>query len=165
MSEDSGASGDGPHVIAVRPNDSLGGRGRIGLFLLIAVSALTVAAIPTARGYWPVMVFAGLELLAFGACLWWVQSRGRYREVIILGIDHVRVESGYGRPQRVWRFHRDWVRVEQDPPENRNHDVRLFLREGREQCEIGCCLTGAERTALGERLKGLLAAGARTQPE
>lgn len=165
MAEDSGSAGGGPHVIVVRPNDSLGGRGRIGLFLLIAVSALTVAALPTARGFWPVMVFAGLELLAFGACLWWVQSRGRYREVITLDDDHVRVESGYYRPQREWCFHREWVRIVMIPPERRNHDLRLFLREGREQCEIGRCLSEGDRTALGERLKGLLAAGARRQPE
>lgn len=158
MAQDSGSSGDGSHAIVVRPNDSLGTQGRIGLFLLVAAAVLAVPAAVAARGFWPILVFAGIELAGFGACLYWVHRLGLYREVILIEAERVRVEMGRGRPEREWRFSRDWVRVELDPPVHRNHKARLFLREGRAQCEIGRCLTESERTALGERLKGLLAA-------
>ena len=159
MRHEEGSPEQAPHRIVVSPNDSLGSRGRVIFFLVVALAVLLVSASVAARGLWPVLPFAGLELLVLAICLYVVERRTRYREVITLEGDSLRVEQGRGRPETEQRFHRAWVRVELEPAAHRNYPARLFLREGHRQCEIGRCLTESERSSLGERLRGLLATG------
>lgn len=150
-------SGSEPHRIVVVPNIPLSNRGALGFFLLVAAIAGLVAASMTARGYWPVLLYTLATLILLAACIFQVQKRRRYREVITLDGDHLWLERGLGRPEQSSCFNRAWVRVELEPPRHRNHPVRLFLREGRQQQEIGQCLPEEERISLGTRLKGLLA--------
>lgn len=156
MTKVKGSARAGPHRIVVRPNDSLGSRGRLVFFFLVALAALAVAGTAAMRGFWPVLPYAGLELLVLAICLYLVQYRLRYREVLTLEKDRLRVECGLGRPQAVRDFHPAWVRVELDPSENRHYPARLFLREGQSEWEIGRCLTEAEKISLRDRLRGLL---------
>jgi len=157
MAQDKGSAGDEPHRIVVSPNNSLGARGKLVFFLLVAVAVLLLSGTVAVRGYWPVLPFAGLELLLLAICLYLVHRRARYREVITLEDGWLRVEKGLGRPESRWKFKQAWVRVELESSPHRNHPARLFLREGQDECEIGRCLIEQEKIALCERLKGLLA--------
>jgi uncharacterized membrane protein len=145
--------------IVIQPNRPLGTRGTVLFFLTVAAPALAVAVTFALIGLWPVLPFTGLELLLLGGCLYAVQRRSRYREVIRFDEDAVILERGRGRPVESVRFRRPWVRLEQEPPPNRHYPSRLFLREGVERMEIGRCLTEAERESLRERLEELLSTG------
>ncbi len=150
-------SGSEPHRIVVVPNISLSNRGALGFFLLVTATAGFVGGRMTAQGFWPVLLFTLVTLILLAVSIYRVQRRRRYREVITLDGDRLWLERGRGRPEQSSCFNRAWVRVELEPPLHRNHPVRLFLREGRQQQEIGQCLPEEERISLGKRLKGLLA--------
>ena len=150
-------SGDESHRIVVTPNLSLSNRGAVVFFLVVSAPALAIAFSWAARGMWPILPFAGAELLLLGLCLYLVQRRQRFREVITLEADQVVLQRGMGRPQETHRFNRAWVRVELDEATHLNYPVRLFLREGNREQEVGRCLPEDERRSLGKRLKGLLA--------
>ncbi len=57
---------------SARPNRSLTVRGRRLWLLLIAMHALVVCAFALAVGAWPVLPFAGLEVLCLAFAFWWL---------------------------------------------------------------------------------------------
>jgi len=64
------------------------------LYTWVCVVSLGIALLFVARGYWPVLPFAGLELLVLGIALWISMRRGAYREVISIYPDRIEVEKG-----------------------------------------------------------------------
>ena len=150
---------EGPHRIVVSPNRSLSPRGAVIFFLSVAAVVLTVAGTYAALGFWPILPFAGLELLALAVCLYIVQARGLYREVITIDKDCVTIERGRGRPSEEIVFNRHWARIELTSPEARNHAPMLRVREGDRQCEIGHCLNDSQRRTLYRRLQELMRGG------
>ncbi len=151
------SAGEEPHRIVVSPNRSLGPRGAFLFFLIVAIAVLTVAGSFAAVGMWPVLPFAGLELLALAICLYVVQARGLYREVIIVDGDTLAVESGQREPTKRIEFNRHWVQVVLDEPSTRNASTRLLLRAGGQECEIARCLNESQRHSLARRLREVLA--------
>ena len=55
--------------------------------------SLTVAVGFALAGYWPILPFAGLELLALGAALRWSLREGQRRELIRVDEDRVLVRK------------------------------------------------------------------------
>lgn len=147
---------EGPRRIVVSPNRSLGPRGAVVFFLSVAAVVLTVAGTYTALGYWPILPFAGLELLVLAICLYIVQARGLYREVVTLDGDQLIIERGRKGPAEQVLFNRHWARIELASPAARNHPPVLRIREGERQCEIGHCLNESQRRSLHRRLQELM---------
>lgn len=153
---DTGARGDSCHRLVVGPNASLTVT-QAALFMLgMCTLSFGIAAILAWRGYWMVLPFAGLEMLALGVALWWSLRGNAYREVISIGSDWLRVESGRWQPERCWEFPRAWARLQLEPemPAGRS---RLWLTYAGARCEVGACLGEDERAALARRIRELLA--------
>jgi len=116
--------------------------------------AMTVALGMAWMGFWPVIPFAGLELVALGAALW-VSVRGnRYREVVRLQGDAVVVEFGVvggGVRSRV-TLPRAWTRVVLMPGPRRLAPNRLLLAYAAQRVELARCLTDEEREQLAGRM-------------
>ena len=127
-------------------------------FGLMATTGLGIAGLMAARGLWPILPFAGLELGALGAALYVSVRRNAYREVIRVSEDAVRVEFGMlGRgASAVLTLSRYWTRVVLEPGPHRNAPSRLLLRSAGQHVEIGRCLTDDERVQVQKRLQKLL---------
>ena len=103
-------------------------------------------------GYWPVLPFAGLEVIVLGAAFYITLYRSGAREVVHVGADTVSVEKGRDKPQQCWECPRAWAQVRLEPSPIRWYPSRLAIRFQGRQVEIGKFLNEAERRALAKEL-------------
>lgn len=145
-------------VIVVHPAHDLAAPGSLFLWLLVGAATLLLSLVfVLGWGMWPVLVFALIELGGLGATLLVIRRLSRYREVIRIEGERVRLEKGYGRPESVVEFTRYWTRpVRTAVPDAGGVRTRLWLAEKQRGCEIGACLSEEERGALARRLAVLL---------
>lgn len=145
--------------IHVSANCALTSRDALVFFAGVATGSLALAGLLAIRGFWPVLPFAGLEILALGLALRLSLKRGRYREVISVFRDRVVVEQGGGAPVTRVEFPRAWARVELEASPYRGHPGRLFVGSHGRRCEVGRTLTEEERRSMSDRLRALIAGG------
>ena len=141
----------------VSANCSLSRHGAFLFFGVTTAASLLLAGALAARGFWPVLPFAGLELFALGWALGLSMKRGRYREFVSVYGDRIVVERGAGTVEEKFELPRHWTRVELEPSPRRGHPARLLLCFGAQRREIGAVLTGSERESLRLRLAELIA--------
>jgi len=144
--------------IVVGPNASMSPR-LAGLVLMVVASVSgAIAGVSWALGLWPIVPFAGLEVLALAAALAVSLHRNRYREVLEFDGERVRVELGwlgYGAAAEI-DWSRSWTRVELLSGATRNAPSELVLRNSSQRLVVARCLSDEEREALHARLKQLL---------
>lgn len=140
------------HRIVVVPNRSLSLTGLWFFYASISLVSLAVALWFTLHGFWPVLAWAGFDMLLLGVCLYICWRRGGYAEVITVSGTRVTVEKGDGRHRESLEFNRHWAQVVMQEPDSRLHPRRLCLRSHGRECEVGRCLTEAERETLARRL-------------
>jgi uncharacterized membrane protein len=144
--------------LVIGPNASMSARQALAFFAGLCGICLGIAVVFAALGFWPVLPFAGAELVAVGVALAVVVRRNRYREVLWFDRDRVRVE--FGVVGRGVRSHCEWPRsmtrvwLEHGPYPG--SPAQLVLACGTQRRVIGGCLTDAEREALARRLKQLI---------
>lgn len=146
------------HRIDLTPNSSLSLPAAAVFLGSVAAGPVFIALIFAAQGYWPMLPFAGLELLFLGWALWVSMRRGRHRDCVLLDDEHVIVEKHRRQRRERVEFPRGWARVALEQPASRNHPTRLLIRAHGRHCEIGEFLTDAERDSLSRRLRELLPA-------
>jgi uncharacterized membrane protein len=150
-----GPLGEGTRFV-LRPD--FGGRWRqtVQLYLSLVVTSLTVALFFTALGFWPVLPWAGIELVALGVALYVSARRGAVLEVVRVFDTSVIVERGLHRPDSRHTFDRYWSVVELSRPQTRWYPSRLIIRSGTQSLELGDFLGEDERRALARRLAELI---------
>lgn len=136
----------------LRPNAGVYWRQTLVIFLMLSVVCLGVATAFAFAGFWPILPFAGLEVVALGAALYVSARRGDYREVIRVGPERIRIEKGRRTPEQTWEFSRAWSTVELQRSPLRLHPARLLIRSGGDQVECGAFLTDEERESLASEL-------------
>lgn len=134
----------------LRPNRSMSWRGSLIFFLSLCILSSSIATGMAVRGYWLVLPFAGLELLAVGAALYVVALRCHQREVISIAGDLIRIERGVRYPRRCWTLARIWAQVVLEPAAR--DSSRLLVRSHGRCVEIGRFLGEDERRRLAVEL-------------
>jgi len=149
-----------PHApecrIELVPNCSLTPRTARLFVGSLAVVTFAVALFFAARGLWPIVPFAGLEI---GLLAWAVRAsmrRGAEREVIIVSDETVRVERRRPAGMSLMVFPRHWARVRLRDPLRALHPSRLVIESHGRACEVGRFLTEEERCNLASRLQQLV---------
>lgn len=97
----------GRQVIIAKPNHSSSWRNNLWALIVIAVPSLGAAIGFTLLGAWPVLPFAGAELLGLGSALYYVNWKLQYRHVITLSADQVRIDKGHYAPKKSWTVSRE----------------------------------------------------------
>ncbi|NNG13442.1 MAG: DUF2244 domain-containing protein [Halobacteria archaeon] len=137
----------------VRPNQSLSWRWALRIYLAIAICVMGTALAFALHGFWPVLPFAGLELIALGTAFYLCQSRSQNREVISVGTSVVTVEKGRHEPQEHWECPRAWARVLLEQSPIAWYPSRLSIAYQERRVEIGQFLHEAERRELADELE------------
>ena len=124
-------------VIVARPNHSSSwGNNKLAL-ALIAVPSLGAAIGFAALGAWPVLPFAGAELLSLAAALYYVNWKLEYRHVITVDDDCVRVDKGHYVPRRHWRFERSEAALAVTPEQHPWEGPRMAVHCRQESVSVG----------------------------
>lgn len=141
------------HRIVIVPNRSLNLAGLVVFYTSISVVTLALAVSLTIRdGYWPMLVWAVVELVFLGVCQYWCWRQGGYGECVTVDGERITVEKGTEHYREHAEFDRYWSQVVIRDPGARLHPKRLFIRSRGKLCEIGRCLTEEERDSLAQRL-------------
>ena len=145
-----------PMRIVICPNCSLTLRGAALFFASLCALSFAVAGLLALEGMWPVLPFAGLEMILLGWALHASLARRHRAEIITLTESDVSVESLDRATCRRTVFPRHWAQVKLRRPASRLHPSRLTIESHGRQCELGSFLTEEERCGLALRLQRLI---------
>jgi uncharacterized membrane protein len=145
--------------IVIRPNRSLTRRQLQLVFLVIAVVCLSIASMFAVLGMWPVLPFAGAEVIAVGIGFYLSAVGGRETEVVSVNSDEVAVEKGRNRLTERWVLQRAWAQIRLLPPRIRWYPTRLVIRSHGREVELGGFLNEDERRQLAGELRDAIADG------
>jgi uncharacterized membrane protein len=148
--------------IDLAPHCSLSTRGALTFFGSVCLPTFGVAGAATALGYWPVLPFAGAEMLLLGWALRSSMQRRHDRESIDISDTEIVIEYARGNPRRVV-FPRHWARVKIRRPKSPLHRGQLVIESSGRAYEVGKFLTEEERHQLAAEL-GLLIGGMNQSP-
>jgi len=139
-------------TFVIRPNSSLSWRGNIFVIASVA-SVLTFVVAPFAfLGYWPMLPFAGLEIVVLATALYLCSRRSQWREVITISEDEIAVSRGRRSPERSFTFSRYWAAIRLQAPVA-GRPGRLTVGSHGREVEVGTFLNDDERKALAEALR------------
>jgi len=137
----------------IRPNQSLSWRAVLWVYALVAVGLTGMSVAFALKGFWPVLPFAGLELLVLGAAFYLCLSRSQWREVVSIDANVVRVEKGRRQAEQRWECPSAWARVLLEKSPIAWYPSRLMIAYQGRGVEIGRFLCEDERVALAVTLK------------
>ncbi len=143
----------------LQPNRSLSWRGSVLFFFSLCLVSGAIAAGFSLLGFWMILPFAGLEMLALGAGLYVVARRCYEREVICIGGESIHVERGGACPRQCWTLARRWARVVLEQCPGGWYSSRLLLCSRDRAVEIGRFLHEDERRRLAADLAAALRSG------
>ena len=124
-------------MIIAKPNHSSSWRANLLVLLALAVPSLGSAIAFAALGAWPILPFAGLELLALGSALYYVNWKLQYRHVITLSADQVRIDKGFYVPRQSWEFSRQGAGLAVTPEKHPWEGPELSLHDRHESVSLG----------------------------
>ncbi len=145
------ASQQGDDCRVIRPDFAVDWPQTVRIFVGMATVTLSVAAGFAAMGYWPILPFAGLEVMALGAALYASARRSLDTQVLRLSADWLLIEKGRRRPEQRWQFQRAWAEVVVEPTSGSG--VRVVIRSRGEAVEVGEFLAPEARWGLARELR------------
>jgi uncharacterized membrane protein len=143
------------HHFDLAPNCSLSTRGALLFFVSVSFPTFGVAGAATLLGFWPVLPFAGAEMLLLGWALKTNMERRHDHEHIDVTETEVVIEYARGVPQRVV-FPRHWAQVKIRRPKSPLHRGHLVIESHGRAYEVGKFLTEEERRHLAAQLRRLI---------
>lgn len=142
--------------IRLQPNCSLSTRGAVYFFASCCLASFGVATLMALRGWWPVLPFAGLEMVLLAVALRLSMRAGSVLELIHIDEDEVRIDRIDARSHVNAVFPRHWSQVKLLRAANAHHPSRLLIASHGRSLEVGCFLTEDERLGLARRLRELI---------
>src|SRR5512144_658281 len=136
----------------LRPNRSLSWRGSLLFYFSLLIISSAIAIGLTLLGFWLVLPFAGLEMLALGIGLYVVACRCYECEVISINDDSICIERGRDYPREQWTLGRMWARVVLERCPSAWYPSRLLIRSHGRSVEVGRFLDEPERRRLADEL-------------
>ena len=146
---------DAANHIDLAPHCSLSTRGAFLFFGSVCLPTFGVASAATALGFWPVLPFAGAEMLLLGWALRSNMQRRFERETIDVSESEIVIEYARGTPCRI-EFPRHWARVKIRRPKSPLHRSHLVIESHGRSCEVGEFLSEEERHQLAVELRRLI---------
>lgn len=143
-------TGDKAARYLARRNCSISPRALIGFFCALALVSILIALTFSLFGAWPVLPFAGLELIALACAFVCYARHATDYECIEVQRGGISVEVCDGDCRQCYRFNCEQARLEVCEQPLR---TRLFLRAHGKVLEIGRFLGLEDRRRLAEELR------------
>src|SRR6266702_227741 len=114
-------------LIELAPNCSLKHAGAVLFFV--------------SKGFWPVLPFWALEMLALGLALNASMRRGTYTQTVLITDSQVSLVTRSRRGAQKQEFARHWTKVRLRSPPRRDGTSELTIESRGRACEVGGFLT------------------------
>ena len=148
----SSVASSGHYTVIAKPNCSLSPAGTLLAFSIISLISLLIAFAFLLIGAWPVLPFAGAELLALGYCFYHILLHSGDFERLSIEDDKVIVETHEPSQDKRVELSSYWSKVVLDCLPN-GYCRRLALRSKGHEVEFGRLMTSEERLNIGGQLK------------
>lgn len=142
--------------IELAPNCSLTPNGAKLFFGSTCLFSLMFAMIFVVMGFWPVLPFWALEMLALGLALHASLRRRHYTQTLLITESLVSLVTRSRHGEAKQEFARHWAKVRLRSPRTRLYPTRLTIESSGRAFEVGSFLTDEERSALADRLRNLV---------
>ena len=143
-------------LVIVKPNKSATWRTNLYALIAISIPSLGAAIGFALLGAWPILPFAGAELIGLAAALYYVNWKLEYRQVVTFQAASVKIEKGYFVPKRTWLWERDDTAVNVIEAKNQWEGPELWLHNKESRTTIGEFLNKEEAEDLLKRLRAEL---------
>lgn len=150
--------------IELAPNCSLKPAGAMLFFVSTCLFSLAFTLFFVFHGFWPVLVFWGLEMLALGAALWTSMRRGKYTQTLLITDANISLVTLSRHGAQKQEFARHWTRVKLRSPPGRLGVSKLTIESQGRVCEVGSFLTEEARVRLAQRLRHLVGGMSESPP-
>ncbi len=137
----------------IRPNCTYHPGSWKKVFALLVVVCLGIAIRFALLGYWLILPFAVIDILAVGLILHGVVRQSMYIEKVLVDGDKVEIQHIQYKNNARWQFSLPWVSVNLQSPAHRWYPHKLLLGSKGKWVEIGRCLTNVERKSLAEAIR------------
>ncbi len=132
-------------TIVLTPDRSSSWRSNKRVIALLGGTCLAISfAFYFAFGIWMILPFAGLEIAAVSAGLYYAQWKLSYRHVIAIDDTSVTIEQGVYRPSKQWQFERFNTRLHIYPPKHEWEAKSLYLISRETKVRIGQFLSKSD---------------------
>ncbi len=142
--------------IDLAPNCSMKPAGAMLFFASTCLFSLGFALFFVFQGFWPVLPFWALEMLALGAALQASMRRGKYSQTVVITESQISLVTHSRHGAQKQEFARHWAKVRLRSPPRRHGSSRLTIESRGRACEVGSFLTEEDRCRLAERLRYLV---------
>jgi uncharacterized membrane protein len=142
--------------IELAPNCSLTPAGAKLFFAATCLFSLIFSMIFVAMGFWPVLPFWALEMLALGLALRANMQRRLYTQTVTITESRISLVTRSRRGEAKQEFARHWAKVRLRTPRTRLYPSRLMIESRGRAFEVGSFLTEEERCVLAKRLGNLV---------
>jgi uncharacterized membrane protein len=142
--------------LELRPNCSLTQATALLFFGFVCLTSFGIATLMAVQGFWPVLPFAGLEMLVLGWALRVSLRNAHVVQRLAVSADTVRVDCTGTRSEEHLIFPRHWAKVTLRAPYTALHPSRLLIESRGRTVEIGGFLTEDERRGLAAQLKQMI---------
>lgn len=140
-------------MIIARPNCSASWRSNLLVLLALAIPSLGAGIGFALLGAWPILPLAGLEMLALGSALYYVNWKLQYRHVITLSSDSVCIDKGFYAPRQSWKFPRQGIGLAIVPERHPWEGPELALQGTGESVSVGEFLNREDSLKLAAMLR------------
>jgi uncharacterized membrane protein len=142
--------------IELAPNCSLRPAGARWFFIVTCLFSLSFALIFVVHGFWPVLPFWALEMLALGLALRASMMRRNYTQTVLITDSLISLVTRSRHGEAKQEFARHWAKVRLRSPPRRSGVSRLTIESRGRACEVGSFLTEEDRCLLAKRLGSLV---------
>ena len=150
--------------IDLAPNCSLTDRGANWALGSVCAISLPLSLLFAWQGYWPVLVFWVLEMLAVGLSLRASLRRRQYSQTVLVSDGSVRVVTRSPGGEATQEFARHWAKVRLRSPRTGHAPSRLTIESHGRAGVIGGFLTDEERAQLAVRLQRMVGGTSESPP-
>jgi len=142
--------------IELAPNCSLKPAGARLFFVSTCLFSLVFALFFVFHGFWPVLPFWALEMLALGLALQTSMRRGKYTQTVLITDSQISLVTRSRHGAQKQEFARHWTKVRLRSPPRRHGTSQLTIESRGRVYEVGSFLTEEDRCHLAERLRCLV---------
>jgi uncharacterized membrane protein len=140
-------------IIIAEPNRSASWETNKAVLIVMCCLSAVIAGGFALIGAWPILPFAGLEMLALGSTLYYVCWKLRYRHVVTLEDTSVLIQKGHYHPRQQWRFDRDSTTLQVTTQPHPWDAPLISLCSRGEQVSLGDFLSKDDANALVQLLR------------